>query len=333
MKIDYHIHLEEGPYSLRWLDRTNRAMHYFETGQTATKHTKEWLSNRLEKLTHRVRNGSYDAKWLDLYLQRAKQLGLKEVGIVDHLYRFTETRAYFEKHIDISHSDVGQKQYTWLNQVMTESMAHFVQLIEDAKPKWAKEGVQLKLGMEADYFSGSEEMLASLLAEYDWDYIIGSTHFIHGWGFDNPDTQDRFEEYDLFSLYADFFAEVKKSIQSGLFDVIAHLDNLKVFKKRPDEQLLLPFYEDIAKTLVETDTATEVNAGLYYRYPIQEMCPSPLFLSVLVNHGVKFITSSDAHFPDDLGAYIEDNTNTLREKGVQQVCTFHQRKRTLQLLG
>ena len=33
----------------------------------------------------------------------------------------------------------------------------------------------------------------------------------------------------------------------------------------------------IAKALTSTETATEINAGLYYRYPVQEMCPGPRF--------------------------------------------------------
>ncbi len=29
MTIDYHVHLEEGPYSFRWLERTSQAMAFF----------------------------------------------------------------------------------------------------------------------------------------------------------------------------------------------------------------------------------------------------------------------------------------------------------------
>lgn len=328
MKVDYHLHLEEGPYSLRWLDRTNQALNHFSPLEEKP-HTREWLEKSMERLAKRMEQGAYDNSWLDLYLIEAKEKGLTEVGIVDHLYRFKETRTYFEKNLDLSDSEIGNKQRIWLNQVMTESMGDFVKTITEAKHRWAEEGITLRLGIEADYFSGSEEELKDLLGDYEWDYVIGSVHYIYGWGFDNPDTQEEFKKYNLVDLYKDFFDEVENAIRSKIFQFVAHLDNLKVFNYRPDEALLLPHYERIAKALVETDTATEINAGLYYRYPVKEMCPSPVFLDVLVNSGVCFTTSSDSHFPDDIGSFIDQNTKTLLEKGVKEIATFKERRREM----
>lgn len=332
MKVDYHLHLEEGPYSFRWLDQTNKALDHFNPLKEEV-HSLEWLHKSMERLNKRVQKGSYAASWIDLYLTEAKRKGLTEVGIVDHLYRFKETKSYFEKYIDISNTELGNKQRNWLNQVMTESMEDFVKAITAAKQRWNKEGITLRLGIEADYFPGGEEELKQLLEPFEWDYCIGSVHFIHGWGFDNPDTQALFNHYDLPTLYKDFFNAVEKAIRSKLFNFVAHLDNLKVFNYRPDENLLLPHYQKIAEALIETDTATEINAGLYYRYPVREMCPSPRFLEVLLNHGVAFTTSSDSHFPDDIGAFIDLNTTTLLKKGVTNIATFEKRQRIMKPLG
>lgn len=332
MKVDYHLHLEEGPYSLRWLDRTNKALDHFNPLYEEV-HTLEWLHNSVERLAQRIQNGSYDASWIDLYLHEAKRKGLREVGIVDHLYRFIETKPYFEKFIDISNTDLGDKQRKWLSQVMTESMEDFVCSITEAKTRWAREGVTLRLGIEADYFPGGEEELKVLLGSYEWDYVIGSVHFIYGWGFDNPETQHIFLKFDLDELYEDFFKVVEKAIRSKLFNFVAHLDNLKVFNYRPSETHLYPHYEKIARALVDTDTATEINAGLYYRYPVKEMCPSPKFLDVLLKKGVTFTTSSDSHFPDDIGAFIDLNTETLLNKGVKEIATFEKRTRIMKPLG
>ncbi|GHH97790.1 histidinol phosphate phosphatase domain-containing protein [Neobacillus kokaensis] len=331
MKVDYHLHLEEGPYSLRWLDRTNQALDYFQPLKEQ-RHSIDWLQKSMDRLSERMQKRSYDSSWIDLYLKEAKRKGLREVGIVDHLYRFKETKAYFERFVDISDTELGNLQRTWLSQVMTESMEDFVRAITDAKKRWKAEGIILRLGIEADYFPGGEEELKELLGSYEWDYVIGSVHFYNGWGFDNPETQHLFQNYQLDSLYADFFNVVEKAIRSQLFNFVAHLDNLKVFNYRPDEQILLPYYERIAKALVETGTATEINAGLYYRYPVKEMCPSPKFLNILVNHGVCFTTSSDSHFPDDIGAFIDLNTETLIKKGVTEIATFENRKRIMKPL-
>jgi histidinol-phosphatase (PHP family) len=331
MKVDYHIHLEEGPYSMGWLTRTHAAYEHFASPSDEG-HTRSWLKRAAEQLHKRMEQGGYSEGWLDLYLEEAVRKGIQEVGIVDHLYRFQETKSYFERFMIVDESDLGRMQSKWLEQVMTETMTDFFHTIENAKEKWRQRGVTLRVGIEADYFPGGEEQLQKLLAPCEWDYVIGSVHFIDGWGFDNPETKEKFEEYDLVSLYDRFFTTVEQAIRSQLFDFVAHLDNLKVFKYRPNESLLVSHYERIAEALIETDTATEINAGLFYRYPIKEMCPSPLFLDKLLQRGVVFTLSSDSHFPDDLGKYVAENVEMLKKLGVKEVAAFERRKRIMKAI-
>ncbi|MFP3413134.1 histidinol phosphate phosphatase domain-containing protein [Bacillus sp. SIMBA_074] len=331
MKVDCHIHLEEGPYSIGWLAKINDALQYFEPLKEE-KHSMEWLMKTQERLQRRVKEGPFTAKWIDLYLEEAVRKGIKEVGIVDHLYRFHEAKGYYEKYVDISDSKLGRLQKEWLDQVRVTSIYDFTKAIEEAKERWSKRGITLKLGIEADYFIGGEQELKGLLALGDFDYVIGSVHFIDGWGFDNPDTKEYFGTHELHTLYHTFFATVESAVRSELFDIIAHLDNIKVFNYRLDENEQLSYYKDIARALVETNTATEINAGLYYRYPVREMCPSPLYLQVLAKHGVPITLSSDAHYPNDLGKYVEENIKTLRNHDISHIATFTKRARTMRLL-
>ena len=331
MKVDYHIHLEEGPYSIGWLAKINEALQQYEPLKEK-KHSMEWLVKTQERLQKRVKEGPFTTKWIDLYLEEALRKGIKEVGIVDHLYRFYEAKEYYEKYVDISDSKLGRLQKEWLDQVRIASLYDFTKAIEEAKERWSKRGVTLKLGIEADYFIGGEQELQSLLALGDFDYVIGSVHFLNGWGFDNPDTKEYFEEHDLYALYDTFFKTVECAVHSGLFDIIAHLDNIKVFNYRLDENEQLFYYKEIARALVETNTATEVNAGLYYRYPVREMCPSPLYLQVLAKYGVPITISSDAHYPNDLGKYVKENVQTLRTHGITQIATFSKRVRVMRQL-
>ncbi|MGG5768015.1 histidinol phosphate phosphatase domain-containing protein [Bacillus wiedmannii] len=331
MKVDYHIHLEEGPYSIGWLAKINEALQHYEPLKEE-KHSMEWLVKTQEHLQRRVKEGPFTTKWIDLYLEEALRKGIKEVGIVDHLYRFYEAKEYYERYVDISDSGLGHLQKEWLGQVRVASLHDFTKTIEEAKERWSKRGVMLKLGIEADYFIGGEQELQSLLALGDFDYVIGSVHFLNGWGFDNPDTKEYFKEHDLYALYDTFFKTVECAVRSNLFDIIAHLDNIKVFNYRLDENEQLSYYKEIARALVETNTATEINAGLYYRYPVREMCPSPLYLQVLAKYGVPVTLSSDAHYPNDLGKYVAENIKTLRNHDISHIATFTKRVRTMRLL-
>ncbi|RHW36733.1 histidinol phosphate phosphatase domain-containing protein [Lysinibacillus yapensis] len=331
MKVDYHIHLEEGPYSLSLVEKTLKAMAWYEPNEEMH-HSKKWLEKSIAIMSKRLAEGEYSQWWLDFYLKEAITKGIKEVGIVDHLYRFKETKDYFTKYMDVESTEVGTKQAKWLDQVMVRSLPDFVEFIQSQKERWASKGVQLKLGMEADYFVGGEAELESLLEGYDFDYIIGSVHFNNGWGFDNPELQHKFQEHDLHALYKDHFETVKKAAESNLFDFIAHLDNMKVFNYRPDEASLIEMYKEVARVLVEQDIATEINPGLYYRYPVKEMCPSAQFLDVLLAEGVKFTMSSDSHFPNDLGIYSNEIKEMLVKRGVTEIATFEKRQRIMKPL-
>ncbi|WP_067725798.1 histidinol phosphate phosphatase domain-containing protein [Oceanobacillus damuensis] len=331
MKVDYHIHLEEGPYSLSFVEKSLKAMEHKNTGNSP-RNTKEWLVQAMDQMSNRLAESEYSKWWLDFYLEEALAKGIKEVGIVDHLYRFKETRAYFEKYMDLTSDEIGAQQAQWLDKVMVRSLDEFVSFIQSQKEIWAERGIQLRLGIEADYFSGGEAELASLLNAYDFDYIIGSVHFYDGWGFDNPELQHRFKNYNLKELYRNHFETVKNAAKSNLFNIIAHLDNIKVFNFRPDETSLIEMYRNVAETLAANNIATEVNPGLYYRYPVKEMCPSTTFLEILIEAGVAFTMSSDSHFPNDLGIYSNEIKNILLNKGIKEIATFQQKQRTMKAL-
>ncbi|MCO4097474.1 histidinol phosphate phosphatase domain-containing protein [Macrococcoides canis] len=325
MKVDFHIHLEEGPYTNNFFNKTITSIDTVKGVHTTG--MLDDIERKAKLFQERMDKGDYSEWWLDLYLETALQKGLKQVGIVDHLYRFEETRDYFLKYMDVSDTDLGNRQRQWLDQVMTHKMDEFVTFISGQKEKWQAAGVELKLGIEADYFIGGEEELKSLLAPYRFDYIIGSVHFNHGWGFDNPELESKFNNYDLVELYTDHFNTVIKAAESGIFSFIAHLDNLKVFNHRPEEELLIPLYEQVAEALSKNDVATEVNVGLKYRYPVKEQCPSERFIQVLSKHNVLFTTSSDSHFPHDIGIYSEEIRDLLKRNGVESIVRFDNMKR------
>ncbi len=326
MKIDYHVHLEEGPYSLNWWKRTAKAIRHFSR-PTDHRHTRTWIEQTSDLMQHRLKEGAFSSFWLDFYLEQAITLGLKEVGVVDHLYRFKECYPYYVRHIHLAEDELGFKQAGWLQQVAVESLNDFISFIENEKVKWERAGVRLKLGIEADYFPGGEEELYTILKDKPWDYVIGSVHFLDGWGFDNPETKDRFPFFEIMDIYEKHYSLIEGAISCGLFDIIAHLDNLKVFGFRPDENELIPFYHRTARLIKKQGMATEINTGLAYRYPVKEMCPSPLFLKILSDYEVPITLSSDAHFPDDMGTLLNEASNQLIAAGFKRISLFNGRVR------
>jgi histidinol-phosphatase (PHP family) len=325
VKVDFHFHLEEGPYSLEWLKRTSQALIQtsLENKITAQQHTLQWIEQMSQSLNQRIEQGCFTEEWILRYLQTGRSRGIKHFGVVDHLYRFTEFKAYYEKYMLLDESPVGRLQRDWLDKVCAYSIQDYLTGVRMV----ANQCDDLSIGVEADYFLGADEDLAILLDRYELDYVIGSVHFTEGWGFDNPETKNRFEHMDLPELYQMHFHIVQQAIASGLFDFIAHLDNMKVFGYRPDESVLTPLYIEVAKSLKKANIATEINTGLAYRYPVKEMCPSPLFLSMLFEHQVPITLSSDSHFPDDIGTLLDEAEMLAKQVGYKEIVYFKNRKR------
>lgn len=328
MKVDLHFHLEEGPYSLRWLTRTLQALSATEPrpNEALGHHSLGYAEEMTQLLSNRMQDGCFSEEWLDRYLTKGRERGIKHFGIVDHLYRFRECRSYYEKHMLLDDSPIGKLQQKWLDQVCVASLPDFVNFIKEAQ----KKRPDLALGIEADFFQGGEAELGEILSGYDWDYVIGSVHFVDGWGFDNPETKNEFIGKDPVELYGDYYELLRQACKSNLFHIIAHPDNLKVFGFRPEnERELLPYYHNIAEVMKKCDVITEINTGLAYRYPIAESCPSPLFLSVLAEHGVPLTLSSDSHFPDDIGMLLDEAHTDAVELGYKELAVFRGGKRQM----
>jgi histidinol-phosphatase (PHP family) len=325
VKVDFHFHLEEGPYSLQWLQRTGQALANttnddFIAGKS---HTRDWIDKICQMMLTRMEQGCFHENWIQRYLQKGRERGIQRFGVVDHIYRFVEFKHYFEQFMLLDDTPLGRLQHKWLDQVCTCSIETYLK----AMRKIAEREDDLSIGVEADFFIGGEKQLQALLAPYELDYVIGSVHFLDGWGFDNPEARDRFHTADLESLYDRHYDTVKQAIASGLFDFIAHLDNLKVFGFRPDEAKLLPKYREIASSLNAAGIGSEINTGLLYRYPVKEMCPSPSFLQALFEQNVPITLSSDAHFPDDIGMHLDDALNLAKSTGYREIAVYKNRQR------
>ncbi|OAB46202.1 PHP domain-containing protein [Paenibacillus glacialis] len=325
MKIDFHFHLEEGTYSLAWLKRTGLALE--QTSRNSSSQTdhesRAWIEHITRSLSRRMKEGCYSEDWITRYLEQGRKKGITKFGVVDHLYRFHEFKSYYEEFMLLDDSPLGKMQREWLDLVCTYSIEDYLSGMRNVSRFYE----ELSIGIEADYFPGSQEKLRALLKPYQLDYVIGSVHFHEGWKFDHPDSQSHFEHYDLSLLYKQYFDTVIEAIHSGLFQFMAHLDHIKVYGYVPPDEELEGHYNDVAAALCIADVATEINTGLAYRYPTKQICPSFSFLSILKDYEVPITLSSDAHFPDELGTMLDDALQLAKEIGYEEIVYFKNKQR------
>ncbi len=175
--------------------------------------------------------------------------------------------------------------------------------------------------------------LRRLIDSHPWDYIIGSVHFIADRAVDH-DGYDIWETSNPDEVWSSYFESLGAAAASGLFDVLAHPDLVKVWgRDKPDPpRPLREYYELAIDQIAGADVAIEIStAGL--RKPVGEIYPARELLEMCVAAGKPVSLSSDAHEPEWIGHGYDRALALLGECGVEQVSVFEGRRRREVPLG
>jgi histidinol-phosphatase (PHP family) len=246
------------------------------------------------------------------YRAAASERGIAELGASEHVYRFEQALAVWRHPFWLENARDDLEEYCAFVRGRTD----------------------LRLGIEADFVPGREEQMAGLLGEHDLDYVVGAVHFLREEAVD----MDSFSVWDTGrspeEIWRGYFRTLGEAAGSGLFDVLAHPDLVKVWgrgRPRPEGDLRR-FYELAMEGIEQSGIAVEVSsAGL--RKPVGELYPAPEFLEMCLQVGAKVALSSDAHRPEDVGADYERALELLERLGVTELCVFDHRRRRLEPMG
>jgi histidinol-phosphatase (PHP family) len=249
---------------------------------------------------------------VERYRAAAVERGIAELGVSEHVYRFEQVL------------DVWQHPF-WASYAHDDL---------DAYCAFVREQTDLRLGIEADFVPGAEDRMANLLQARDFDYVIGSVHFIREGAVDMDDYSVWDSGRSVEEIWRRYFQTIGEAARSGLFDVLAHPDLVKVWgpeRPHPDGDLRR-FYELAIDGIAESAIAVELStAGLRKR--VAELYPAPAFLQMCLEAGAPVALSSDAHRPEDIGADYDQALELLDSLGVGELCVFEHRERRLEPIG
>lgn len=236
------------------------------------------------------------------YVRRAIAVGLDEIGFSDH----TPMPEWYDPDFRMELHQLGE----------------YIEMVRNVQKGYPQ--IKIKLGLEADFFPGTESFVKKIIRKYDFDYIIGSIHYIGQWGFDNKANIEEYKRRDIYEVYTQYFELVKKLARSGLFDILGHPDVIKKFGFYPDQD----YSKLIKEALLEVKKANmviEVNtSGL--RKPCGEIYPSRMFLTIAKRMGIPITFGSDAHKPADTGRDFDKAVALVKEVGYDKVVVFNKRK-------
>jgi len=248
------------------------------------------------------------------YREAAAERGIAELGVSEHVYRFTQAL------------EVWQHPF-WQGQAREDL---------DGYCQFVREQTDLKLGIEADFIPGAEDRMANLLDAREWDYVVGSVHFVRDHAVDMQGDWDvwttSFDSPE--KVWRRYFETLGECARSGLYDILAHPDLVKVWgrdRPRPDGDLRR-YYELALEGIVESGIAVEVStAGL--RKPVGERYPAAAFLELLLEAGCPIALSSDAHLLEHVGFDYEQTVEWLAGFGVTELAVFERRQRRMEPIG
>lgn len=199
-------------------------------------------------------------------------------------------------------------------------MQHYEADVNAAKERY-KEQITILLGYEVDYLPGHMD---ERVLHADVDYLIGSVHFLEGWGFDNPEFIGKWEEQNIDEIWQKYFDTIEAMAKSKLFDIVGHLDLIKVFKFMPKGDIL-----DMAKgalnAIKESEMVLELNVS-GYRKKVAQPYPSKALLEAAFALDIPITFSSDAHKPEQVAMFNDEITTLAKSVGYTQCAYFEKRE-------
>jgi histidinol-phosphatase (PHP family) len=206
--------------------------------------------------------------------------------------------------------------------------------IERARAR-APRDLAIRAGLECDWLPGCEPWIDQLAARYEWDYLIGSVHYVSDdelgiWDFDNPKWLGRWSVLDVETVWTNYWNAYTAMAESGRFDILGHPDLVKKFGYVPAGDLGR-FYEPVIDAVAATGAAIELNTAGWHK-PCAECYPAPRFLELACSAGIPLVISSDAHEPAHLGRDFAKAVAVARAAGYKATLLFEKRQRRVEAL-
>ncbi|WP_294388466.1 histidinol-phosphatase [Prosthecobacter sp.] len=181
--------------------------------------------------------------------------------------------------------------------------------------------LDIRLGIESEYFPGCEEYITGLHQRANFHYVLGAVHW------QAKEYLNKFETGTIENFRRTYFEHLAKSAESGLYDCLAHPDLVKNY--HPDSWCFAIVKNTVSTALdriAATGVAMELNtSGLNKSY--SEMNPGLEMLRMMAERKIPVVIGSDSHRPVRVGEHFVTALNHLTEAGYEKVSYFLNRQR------
>ena len=185
---------------------------------------------------------------------------------------------------------------------------------------------RIELGLQphlVPYFHG-------LLKEHPFDFVIGSSHVVHGY---DPYYPEFFQNRAESEGYREYFESILENLTVfSEMDVYGHIDYIVRYGPNKNTYYSYEKYQDILDeiliTLIRRNVGLEVNTGGFHS-GLGEPNPCTSVIRRYRQLGGEIITiGADAHTPEKIAFSFENTASILKECGFRYYTIFENRKPT-----
>lgn len=204
--------------------------------------------------------------------------GMKEIGFSDHSYTFFDESYCIKR----------------------ENIAEYKREIARLKEKYGDK-IKIYCGIEQDYYSAESVK--------DYDYAIGSVHYVKKDGryFAVDSSAEDFEKNvveffdgDYYAFAEEYFNTVARFCERKDIIIIGHFDLVSKFNEKhgffdENDKEYVSAWKAAADKLIAANKTFEINTGTIARGYKTDCYPSRAIREYIKGKGGKFLLSSDSH--------------------------------------
>ncbi len=219
--------------------------------------------------------------------------------------------------------------YTYTNEYRDKLTKFFPQYVSEVKELQKAFPGQVLLGIEMDWMEKELDFIKNALNAYNFDYVIGSVHFLQTWGYDDdPKDWQSLRKNHCHEHYVNYFQTTRRMAESKLFNIAGHIDLIKIFSidyfntwvSLPQAQNVIG---DALLAVKDAGMALEISsAGL--RKMCKEIYPGPHIMALAAEIQLPISFGSDAHNVKDVGADFDKLAQYARSYGYEHSVWFCQ---------